>query len=75
MLSADWVSFDYKKGLKDQWPGNTVKFLDRDGPETTDKGNDFHLAVECIGAVIKANGDITEIFITPFLFNDGVAIT
>ena len=36
--------------LHNQWPGNPVKFLDRDGSETTDKDNYLHLAVECIGA-------------------------
>lgn len=61
--------------LHNQWPGNPIKFFDRDGPETAYKGNNFHLAVECICIVIQANGDVTEIFITPFLLHDGMPVT
>lgn len=59
--------------LHDQWPGNTVKFVDGDGPETFDKGDDFHLPVERVGVVFKVDGYIAEVLIAPFLLNDGMS--
>ena len=64
---------DLRIPLHDQRPGNAVELVDRDGPETPDEGDDFHLPVERVGAVFEADGDVTEILIAPFLLNDGVS--
>ena len=57
--------------LHDQWHGNTVKLINRNWSETADKGNDFNLPDKKVGAIFEAKADVTEIFITPSLFNDG----
>ena len=40
--------------LHDPRPGNAIKLVHRDGPETTDKRDDFHLPVQSVCAVFKA---------------------
>ena len=56
--------------LHDHWNGNSVKLINRNGSEITDKGNEFNLADEKVGAIFDAKADVTEIFITPSLFNN-----
>lgn len=59
--------------LYNQRLGDGVKFINRDGSETADKGDGVHLTDKRVGVIFEADGDVAEIIIIPPLFNDGMA--
>ena len=50
-----------------------VKLINRNGSETADKGDDFHLTDERVGVIFETNGNVTEVIIIPSLINDGMS--
>lgn len=76
LLSSDCPSWVLATKLRllllhNQWHGNAVKLVNRNGSETADKGDGFDLPDEKAGAVLEAKADVAEILIAPSLFEDG----